>query len=109
MSVFLANKRSLEQGLQSAPIRLSVTFMQALCDIELPYDSGLTYRVGGENTREYHLHHLTQSDLQLAIILQKCCNTAGRFHDLTALSNVYDKITEYFEAPVCLSQFYASL
>lgn len=109
MSFFLANKRSLEQGLQSTPIRLSVTFMQALFDIELQYDSGLTYRVGGENTREYHLHHLTQSDLQLAIILQKCCNTAGRFHDLTALSNVYDKITEYFEAPVCLSQFYASL
>ncbi|MDQ0896242.1 MULTISPECIES: hypothetical protein [unclassified Paenibacillus] len=108
MRFFLANKRSLEQGLQTTPIRLSVTFMQALFDIELQYDSGLTYRVGGEKTREYHLHHLTQSDLQLGIILQKCCNTAGRFHDLTALSNVYDKITEYFEEPVCLSQFYAS-
>lgn len=109
MSFFLTNKRSLDQGLLTTPVRLSVTFMQSLFDIELQYDSGLIYRVGGDKTREYHLHHLTQSDVQLAIILQKCCNTAGRFHDLTALSNVYDKITEYFEEPVCLSQFYASM
>jgi hypothetical protein len=106
----LANPRSLQRGLPTAPVRLSVTFMQSIFNMELSYGCGQTFVVSGdEGRRNYQLHHLTQADLQLAIILQKVCSTNGRLHNLSALSNVYDKLREYFEDPICLSQFYASL
>ncbi|CAN7762171.1 hypothetical protein LJR153_007107 [Paenibacillus sp. LjRoot153] len=109
--MIIANRRGLQLGLKTAPVVLSVSFMNALFNVELLYTSGKTFylqtkRLEGE--REYLLHHLTQADLQLAIILQKICNTVGHIPDISALANIYDRLTEYFVEPVCPSQFYAA-
>jgi hypothetical protein len=109
--MILSNKRSLETGELTNPVVLSYSFMNALFNIEQNYSNDevfvLRKRMGLK--REYRLNHITPADIQLAIILQKCCYTNGQLVDLKTYSNVYHKIDEYFESPVCPSQFYAAV
>lgn len=63
-----------------------------------------------ENSREYELHHLTNTDIELFIILNKICNTRGFIRDLEGnfKHQIYQKICEYYEVPMSASQFYIS-
>jgi hypothetical protein len=108
--LILANRRAIQFGKTTEPVTLSLSFMNALFNIELNYGSQETFPIVEQgHERNRHLHHVTRSDLQLALILQKVCNTAGVIYEMSGLSNVWDKLNEYFEDPIAISPFYASL
>ncbi|MED0677704.1 hypothetical protein ABEV55_19265 [Aneurinibacillus thermoaerophilus] len=104
----LANLRG-KKGQSTEPIVVVRSFMNALFDIEKDYHTDEKYTVTGrEAKKEYLLHHLTNADLQVAIILQKVCNTRGYIRNVLPYT-IYKKLEEYFEEPISESQFYASL
>ncbi|CEH28289.1 hypothetical protein AM501_24030 [Aneurinibacillus migulanus] len=104
----LANQRG-KNGKTTEPVVMVRSFMNALFNIEKSYDIRQKYTVTGEeNKKEYLLNHLTNADLQMAIILQKICNTRGFIREVLPHA-IYKKVEEYFETPISASQFYASL
>jgi hypothetical protein len=110
VALILKNRRAVQFGKTTEPVTLSLSFMNAIFNIELNYGSLETFPIVEEGiVRHRHLHHVTRCDLQLALILQKVCNTAGVIYELSGLANVWDKVCEYFEDPMAISPFYAAL
>lgn len=99
MMAILNNKRGLD-GLLTTPIAISTEFWQALIRsnalVEECHDS------------KYDLNHVTNTDLDLMIILHKICNTNGVISE-TTIHQIYQKLCSYFESPASKTQFYISM
>lgn len=94
----LCNRRGLN-GKKTTPVAMSTAFWKALIQpevakvqTELPYD----------------LYHVTNTDLDLMIILHKICNTNGRITE-TSIHQIYQAMYDYFEAPASHTQVYLSM
>ncbi|WP_027416575.1 hypothetical protein [Aneurinibacillus terranovensis] len=108
ISTILHNQRG-QEGKSTSAVVVVQSFMNALFNIEKDFHTQEKYTVSeNADSKEYLLHHVTNADLQFAIILQKVCNTLGYIRNVFP-HDIYRKICEYFETPIVESQFYASL
>ncbi|MEC1718418.1 hypothetical protein [Schinkia azotoformans] len=116
--MILKNKRGLN-GQATTGVVISMAALKNLLSINNRfYEMAERKKAGlpnetftlGENTREYDLHHLTNTDIELFIILNKICNTRGYIRDLQGnfKYQIYQMICEYYEAPMSVSQFYVA-
>lgn len=97
----LKNKRGLE-GKETTPVAISTAFWQALvnptCTNENSHNSNLSFDPD----------HVTNTDLDLMIILHKVCYTTGYIRE-TTIHQIYQQICSYFESPPSRTQVYISI
>lgn len=106
--MILHNKRGLK-GKETTPVALVASFMNALFNIEKEYSRKEVFTLlENGRKRTYRLHHLTNADLQTATILLKVCNIRGVIEQ-TNPHSIYQVLQEYYEQPISMSQFYASM
>ncbi|MEI7026183.1 hypothetical protein [Paenibacillus sp. y28] len=101
-AVRLNNKRG-QDGLDTMPISTSYTFYQKLLSWEEQSDkTAFKRRKDGQIRLRYSL---TKADLQLAHALHVGVYTSGELH-FSNRHQIYRKLEELHEAPVCIEQFY---
>lgn len=107
--MILKNKRGLK-GQATEPVVLPRNFLNALFNIEKNYTRKDTFSIihQGEK-REHHLNHITNADLQVATILLKACTPVKGVLQQVNPHSIYARLSEYYEKPISLSQFYSSL
>ena len=107
--MILANRLALHHGKITNPTALSLSFMNAVFNIEINYESEETFAIVQDGKPRFRqLYHLTRADLQLAFILQKCANTLGKIYLHNTLS-IWHKLSDYYEDPITVSSFYESM
>lgn len=107
--MILKNKIGLK-GQATEPVVLPRNFLNALFNIEKNYNEKDTFSIiqNGEK-REHQLNHLTNADIQVATILLKSCTSVKGVLQQVNPHSIYARLSEYYEKPISLSQFYSSI
>lgn len=102
--MFLIKNKKGEQEQKTAPVVGSVRFMTKLFELEEQFGIQDVFfrRKSGQGRLIYHV---TKADMQLAMTLQVGFNTKGILEEATR-HQIYNKLAELYEDPVCVEQFY---
>ncbi|OIJ09453.1 hypothetical protein BKP35_16495 [Anaerobacillus arseniciselenatis] len=98
----LKNKLGLE-GRETTPVAISTEFWQQLITTDRLFDDK-----SHDSNSSYDLKRVTNTDLDLMIILHKICNTNGSITE-TTIHQIYHQVCLYFETPPSKTQFYISI
>lgn len=102
--MFVIKNKKGEQQQKTAPVVGSVRFMTKLFELEEQFGISDVFfkRKSGHGRLIYHV---TKADIQLAMTLQVGFNTKGVLEDANRYQ-VYNKLKDLYEDPVCVEQFY---
>ncbi|MFC0273763.1 hypothetical protein ACFFIX_20460 [Metabacillus herbersteinensis] len=91
-------------------VALSAEFLRALYNIELKYNSDITFPIVEEGaTRSRSLHHLTTCDIVTTIVLHVACNSIGQIRETNPHNLYTERLCKLFHDPITYQEFKISL